>query len=131
MPREDTSHESCTLVGIVVGRGFSRIWWFGYPEPRRPASKEYRQAGRAGLRNESCPGILGRCSFHERVCASEGPMPEPLTIYFEVKKDGRMGALVSDPKTTVAKCIMKKVRNRRFPTPPSEFVVRIDLAFTR
>ncbi len=65
-----------------------------------------------------------------RECApSNAPIAEPLIIYFVVKSDGHIGKLTINPETKVAKCIMKHVSNRRFPKPPSEFVVKIDLKF--
>lgn len=66
-----------------------------------------------------------------RVCAPPNtPIADPLTIYFEVTIDGEMGKLVINPKTKVANCIARFVKNRRFPKPPSEYVGRIDLNFT-
>jgi len=64
-------------------------------------------------------------------CAPPGsPIPERLTIFFEVRSDGAMGELSIRPQTETAMCIRKHVLGRRFDPPPSNaFVVRIDLKF--
>jgi len=64
-------------------------------------------------------------------CAPKGsPIAEPLTIYFEVGADGRMGRLLITPETAVGKCIRGHVLGRRFDAPPAgDFVVKIDLEF--
>jgi hypothetical protein len=63
------------------------------------------------------------------ISLSATSIAQPLTIYFEVKADGRMGKLVINPRNKVAMCIARNVTKRRFPEPPSEFVVKIDLVF--
>jgi hypothetical protein len=73
----------------------------------------------------------GDAGFMRECVPPSAPIAESLTIYFEVKGDGRMGQLEITPQTKVAKCIAKHVQNRAFPKPPSEFVVKIDLNFKK
>ena len=58
------------------------------------------------------------------------PIHDPLTIFFEVMKDGSMGVLVFTETNHMTECISKNARNRSFPTPAKPTVVRIDLSFT-
>jgi hypothetical protein len=65
-----------------------------------------------------------------RTCApSDIPTPNPITIYFEVKPDGSLGQVVIHPRTRAGSCIATNVEDRRFPTPPNDYVGRIDLKF--
>jgi hypothetical protein len=73
--------------------------------------------------------FFGDAAFMRECVAPDGPIAQPLTIYFEVKPGGRMGKLVIYPQTDVAKCIAKNIGYRHFPEPPGEFVVKIDLKF--
>ena len=73
----------------------------------------------------------GDASFMRECAPPNTPIAEPLTIYFEVKPDGGMGQLVLNPETKVATCIARHVKNRRFPKPPFDYVVKIDLNFTK
>jgi hypothetical protein len=73
----------------------------------------------------------GDASFMQECVPPNTPIADPLIIYFAVKRDGSMGEFVSNPETAVANCIAKNVKNRHFPKPPNEFVVRIDLNFTK
>ncbi len=72
----------------------------------------------------------GDAGFMRQCAPPNAPIPESLTIYFEVKADGDMGQLVISPETKVANCIAKNVVNRHFPKPPKDYVVKIDLEFT-
>ena len=69
--------------------------------------------------------------FMRECVPQDGPIAEPLTIYFEVKPDGQMGLLEINPRTEVARCVAKNVGNLRFPEPTDEFVVKIGLRFTK
>ncbi len=87
-----------------------------------PQGKEYEM--------KAVQAFWGDASFMRECAPPNTPIAEPLTIYFEVKPDGGMGQLVIHPETKVANCIAKNVKNRRFPTPPKDYVVKIDLKFT-
>ena len=69
--------------------------------------------------------------FMRECVPQDGPIAEPLTIYFEVKPDGQMGLLEINPRTEVARCVAKNVGNLRFPEPTDEFVVKLGLRFTK
>jgi len=79
---------------------------------------------------EAVKTFWGDVRFMQKcISLSDTSIAQPLTIYFEVKANGRMGKLVINPRNKVAMCIASNVAKRRFPEPPSEFVVRIDLIF--
>jgi len=88
-----------------------------------PQGKEYEM--------KAVQAFWGDASFMRECAPPNTPIADPLTIYFEVKPDGGMGELVISPETKVASCIAKNVKNRHFPKPPSEYVVKIDLNFTK
>ena len=70
-------------------------------------------------------GILPECA------PSNTPIAEPLTILFEVRRDGHIDQMYITPDTKVGKCIARKTHQRVLPAPPlpGGFVVRIDLKF--
>ena len=88
-----------------------------------PQGKEYEM--------KAVQAFWGDASFMRECAPPSTPIADPLTIYFEVKRDGGMGELVISPETKVANCITKHVKNRHFPKAPNEYVVKIDLNFTK
>lgn len=72
----------------------------------------------------------GDASFMRECAPTGSPVTDPLTIYVEVKTDGRMGTLAITPDTQVARCIRAHVMERQFPLPATVFVAKIDLQFT-
>ena len=65
-------------------------------------------------------------------CAPANPKsPDPITVYVEILSDGTMGQLEVTPMTTVAKCILARRTEVKFPRPPSPYVLKLDLRFTR
>jgi hypothetical protein len=69
--------------------------------------------------------FFGDSAFLSECAASESP--DPITIWFAVAEDGRMGELAIDPASHAARCIAIAVRGRTFPAPPGPFVGRVDL----
>jgi hypothetical protein len=65
-------------------------------------------------------------------CAPVNPKaPDPITIYVEILPDGRMGQFEITPMTSVAKCIVAKPKALTFPKPPSAYVLKLELRFTK
>jgi hypothetical protein len=88
-----------------------------------PLGREYEtEAGRA---------FWGDARFMRECAPPESPVAEPLTIYFVVGNDGRLGQLTIIPKSKVADCVRSHVAGRQFPKPPSEFVGKIYLRFSK
>ncbi len=57
------------------------------------------------------------------------PSNEPLTVYIEIKPDGKMGEFVTLPETSSGACIAKQTQGRVFPKPPTAvpYVIKITL----
>jgi hypothetical protein len=86
-----------------------------------PAGREYETEALRAFRGDAT--IVGECA------PPGSPRPDPVTIWFAIEGDGRVGELAIDPATHVARCIAIRVRGRAFPEPPGPFVARIDLSF--
>jgi hypothetical protein len=73
----------------------------------------------------------GDAAFVRECAPPDAPVPEPFTIWLEIKRDGSMGALVMEPETSVAKCIRKRLPPRTFEKPAADFVASIELSFKK
>lgn len=63
-------------------------------------------------------------------CTDENkPLPTPVTIYFEVLPDGKLGELLFAPETDVGRCIKAHVTGRHFTRPPGTYVTKIEMSF--
>ena len=87
-----------------------------------PQGKEYEM--------KAVQAFWGDASFMRECAPPNTPIAESLTIYFEVKPEGAMRQIVISPDTNIANCIVRNVKNRSFPNPPKDYVVKIDLKFT-
>jgi hypothetical protein len=113
-----------TLVACSAYGADSRTFEARYQKSiSTPQGQEYEM--------KAVQAFWGDAGFMRECAPPNTPIAEPLTIYFEVKPDGGMGQLVISPETKVANCIVKNVKNRRFPKPPNDYVVKIDLNFTK
>jgi len=73
--------------------------------------------------------FFGDKKFMSTCFPENGPVPDPVKIYFEITPKGTLGELKINPGDDAAKCIKKNLKVMHFPKPENKFIAKITLKF--
>ena len=79
---------------------------------------------------QALSAFWGDMAFMNKCAPAGAPIAAPFDIYVEILPSGRTGRTLFQPETETAKCVRAYTADRRYPPPPSTFVLHIAMKFT-